>query len=407
MPKCVWIFNHYAIEPGEPGGTRHFDLASGLVEHDWNAIIIASSVVHVSGRQRLSENEPYRIEYYDKIPFVWLKTPSYHGNGGGRLFNMLAYTIKAIFSGYSSFLPKPDVVIGSSVHPLAAIAGALLAKKHSVPFIFEVRDLWPQTLIDMGRVREKSLIVKVLRFIELWLYKRASKIITLGPTASDYIVPLGIPEGKIVWIPNGAVIYPMHTTDEAKEGSEPFTLMYFGAHGQANGLDTILHAMKLVSDKYSSAQIKLRLIGDGPLKQDLVALADTLGLENVSFEPAVPKNMIPSLASEADAFVISVLNLPGLYRFGISMNKIFDYFAAAKPVVIAVDASNNPIDEAGAGITVAPDSPEAFAKAILELYNMAKPVRAKMGLAGRDYVEKNHSFEVLSTRLAKTLNEVA
>lgn len=405
MTKCVWILNHYAIEPGEPGGTRHYDLACALKDNGWQAVIIASSVVHVTGRQRIPGHESFLIERYNDIPFVWLKGPSYKGNGGGRLINMLAYTFRALFAHYRKHIPRPDVIIGSSVHPLAAVAGLILSFFYRVPFVFEVRDLWPQTLIDMGRLKSNSIAVKFLRLIELWLYKRAKKIIVLLPAAGDYITPLGVSANKILWIPNGVALYPL-SEPEPVRNKTPFTLMYFGAHGQANGIDTILKAMKFVSQTHSNQKIWLRLVGDGPLKSQLMTFARELGLDNVSFESPVPKSQISLLASTADAFVISVLNLPELYRFGISMNKIFDYLAAGKPIVIALDAANNPIEESGAGISVSPDSPEKLAEAVVEMYEMDDARWVAMGRAGRTYVELNHGFDVLGLRLVQGLNEL-
>lgn len=403
--KQVWILNHYAQEPDEAGGTRHYHLASYLPASGWQALIIASSVEHLSGRQRLLEGETTRLSDYAGVPFLWVRTPKYKGNGSGRMLNMLLYTARTLLPHHTRNLPKPDLIIGSSVHPFAALAGALLALRHKVPFIFEVRDLWPQTLVDMGRIKGSSLIARLMRRLERWLYLRAARIIVLLPHAVDYIAPLGIPARNIIWIPNGVDLsaFPSPTPRRRKHG-EPFVLMYFGSHGQANGLDLILRAMKLASERIPPESIQLRMIGDGPLKADLVLLAMSLGIHNVSFEKPVPKKAIPALASEADAFIISVLDLPLLYRYGISMNKLFDYLAAGRPIILASGAKNDPISDSGAGITVAPNDPESLAQAILTLVNMPEEKRYCMGRAGRQYVELNHGFDQLSKKLAATMD---
>jgi glycosyltransferase involved in cell wall biosynthesis len=180
--------------------------------------------------------------------------------------------------------------------------------------------------------------------------------------------------------------------------------MYFGAHGQANGMDNVLRAMKLVSERVSPGSIKLRMIGDGPLKQALIKLAERLELNEASFEPPVAQKAIPALASEADAFVIAVLDLPQLYRYGISMNKLFDYLSAARPVIIASNAVNNPVEESGGGITVQPENPEFLAQAILTVFRMSAEERYRIGCAGRRYVEENHGYNYLAGRLAATLD---
>lgn len=403
--KQVWILNHYAGLP-EAASTRHFHLATNLPASGWQAVIIAARTEHLSARKQFFSDEKSRLEIYDGIPFLWVRTPDYYGNGRGRILNMLAYSFRVLLPYCTRQLPKPDLIIGSSVHPFAALAGALLARRHQVPFVFEVRDLWPQTLIDMGRLREGSLVVGMMRKLERWLYRRATRIVVLPPHAVDYIAPLGIPAQNVVWIPNGVDLptFPDPGPPQRK-GNEPFVLMYFGAHGLANGLDHVLHAMKLVSQYIPPQAIKLRMVGDGLLKSELVRLSEQLGLSNVSFEPPVPKNTIPTLASEADAFVISVLNLPHLYRYGISMNKLFDYLAAARPVIIASSAANNPVSDSGAGITVAPEDPKGLSLAILALFRMSEKERHHMGCAGRRYVECNHGFDRLAARLAATMDD--
>lgn len=403
--KHVWILNHYAQEPVGVGGTRHYSLARHLPAHGWSATVIAASVEHNTGRQRLGPEEMQRLTDFGGVPFLWVRTPQYEGNGGGRIINMLAYTLRVLHPVVTQNLRRPDAIIGSSVHPFAAWAGAMLAQRLGVPFIFEVRDLWPQTLIDMGRLSPGGLTTRLLRRLEKWLYRRADRIVVLLPRASDYIVPLGIPAEKIVWIPNGVELegYPEPAQPPAHDD---FTLMYLGAHGLANGLDCVLKAMAELKKMPATDHIRLRMIGDGPMKPELMGIARSLGLDNVVFEDPVPKSRIPALAAEADAFVITVRDLPKLYRFGISMNKIFDYFAAARPIVIASGAANNPVEEAGAGITVPPEDPAALARAIADLAALPADRRTALGRSGRAYVEKNHSFDALAGKLAATLDQV-
>jgi len=405
--KQVWLLNHYATDPSGAGGTRHFHLAEHLTAFGWQASIIAASVDHSDGHQRLEADEHQRVEYLQGVPFLWIKTPTYRGNGVGRVWNMLAYTLAVLRPQTTAGLPRPDAVIGSSVHPFAAVAGALLAHRFKVPFLFEVRDLWPQTLIDMGRLKEGSWITWAMRKLELWLYRRAACTIVLLPRAWRYIVPLGIPKERVVWIPNGvdlSLFFSAAPKSPSADGS--FTMMYFGAHGQANGLDNVLQAMAKLQKMPEGQRIHLRLIGDGPLKPRLIAQAASLGLGNVSFEPPVPKREIPMLACQADAFVISVNHLPNLYRFGVSMNKIFDYLASGRPILIASDIPDNPVAEAEAGFVVPPAQPQALANAILRMVQTPIDERQRMGRSGRQYVERNHDFEFLAKRLADTLDSV-
>ena len=405
--KTVWMLNHYAAEPGGIGGTRHFHLAEGLLDHGWESIIIASSIELNSGRERLLPGEMKRLDDCKGVRFLWVRVPQYAGNGGGRMRNMLSYSARVLFPSFVRGLPRPDVVIGSSVHPFAAVSGALLARRFRVSFVFEVRDLWPQTLIDLGRLRQGSFVAKAMAWIERWLYRRADKIVTLLPRAVDYIAPLGIDAGKVVWIPNGVdlSLFPAVSPPAGDEG-KPFVLMYFGAHGQANALETLVDAMALVRARVPERRIQLRLIGDGPSKAGLISRAAGLGLDTTSivFEAPVPKNRIPGLAAQADAFVLSVLDRPTLYRYGISMNKLFDYLAAARPIIIASAAANNPVDDAGCGLTVQPGDADALAKAIIAVSGLPGEERQAMGARGRRHVEDNYSYTKLASRLAEVLD---
>lgn len=402
--RQVWILNHYAQVPGGAGGTRHFALARHLQAHGWNASIIAASTDYQTGQQRLTDAEPSRLERIDGVTFLWVRCPNYRGNGPGRMRNMLAYSYRVLKPHLTRDLPEPDVIIGSSVHPFAAVSGAILARRHKVPFLFEVRDLWPQALIDMGRLKSHGVVAFAMRRLEKWLFQRAARIIVLLPRAGDYIVPLGISTRKIVWIPNGVDLttFPRPLAPAA-EGE--FTLMYFGAHGQANGLDNVLHAMDELRPRATPLPVRLRLIGDGPLKPGLVDLARKIGLQNVSFEDPVPRRLIPALAAEADAFVFNLIDAP-VFKYGISSNKLFDFMAGARPIIFCCNSSNNPVAEAGAGITAPPGAPALLADAIVALLEASPPQRRSMGEAGRAYVETHHGFDRLASRLAVILDNV-
>ncbi|WP_108444322.1 glycosyltransferase family 4 protein [Halomonas denitrificans] len=410
--KHVWILNHYANHPGGSGGMRHYQLARYLPAHGWQATLIAASVEHPSGHQRLAPRETRRLEHCDEVRFLWLRTPEYRGNGGGRMKNMLHYSLQALRPGRLRELPAPDLIIGSSVHPFAALAGWWLARRHGVPFVFEVRDLWPQTLIDMGRLAEGSPTTRAMRVLETFLYRRARRVLTLLPRAVDYVAPQGVPAERVVWLSNGVDLadYPAPDRPEAPPAEAPLTLMYFGSHGDANGLDVLIDAMGRVRDRLSADEprVRLRLIGDGALKPALRRQAEALGLDGrwVSFEDPVPRREIPALAREADAFVITVRDLPQLYRFGISMNKLFDYMAAARPVVIASGAVNDPVADAGAGISVPPEDPQALAEGILAMARLSPEARARMGEAGRRHMEETYSYRILSGRLADVMDDV-
>lgn len=404
QPRHVWMLNHYAQQPGGAGGTRHYSLARHLRAYGWTTTIIAASTEHRSGGQRLIAGVNRQIQHFDGVPFLWLRTGGYSGNGASRMWNMVQYTLAALKPDNTSELDRPDVIIGSSVHPLAAWAGLRLARRFNVPFVFEVRDLWPQTLVDMGRLSERHPVTLALKALEGHLYRNAKAIVTLFPKAVDYIAPFGVDPRQVIWIPNGADLDMYPKVAAAPAASDTFTLMFFGTHGESFSLRNLIQAMRLVEDVPEGQHIRLRLIGSGAAKPALMELARELALTRIQFEEPVPKREIPALAAEADAFVICVRNLPRLYRFGISMNKIFDYMAACRPIIISADVPGNPVSDAGSGITVPPDNPAELAAAILTMAALPADYRLKLGQAGRRHLEQNYSMEVLAGKLASALD---
>ncbi len=409
MGKTLWILNHYAKSPDMPGGTRHFDLASELVKKGHDVTIFASGFDHGTHRYtKIKPEEKMKVEAYDGVRFVWINTFPYSGNDWRRVVNMISYGWRVLGCGRG--IPKPDVVVGSCVHPLAVLAGWWLSRRHKAKFIFEVRDLWPQTLIDMGGIKKNSLQAKVLYALEKFMYERAEKIIVLLPYAKEYIVSRGISPEKVFWLPNGVNLdrfdhpSPLDPESEVAKAFERyrdrFKVVYTGAHGPANGLEVMLKAASIVQDK--GLGIHFFFIGDGPEKNNLIQKANEMYLNNVSFLPPISKAQVPSLLSIADLLVHTIKKVDVL-RYGMSPNKMYDYLASAKPIVTSIEAKNNPVVESNAGIAVEPENPKALADAIIEIYNMPEEKRKEFGMNGRRYVEQYHSTKILAEKLEALL----
>jgi glycosyltransferase involved in cell wall biosynthesis len=398
----ILIINHYAIPPVESGGTRHYSLAKELIAGGHQVHIAAANFSHQTKTAIVKNEEVIFEKTYDGVPFIFVNVPHYQGNSPARLKNMLMFAKQLLCSPYFKRMEPPDVVIGSSPHPLAAWAAQRMAARWKVPFIFEVRDLWPQSLIDLGRISPRHPVVRMLARLERYLYQRADKIVTLLPGAAQYIASMGIDSGKVAWIPNG-IDFSLYNKDLPKLKNDRFTVMYAGAHGLANGLDTVIRCAEILNKDYGD-KILFRLVGNGPEKEKLKELAADLQLSNIQFDDPVPKCQIPEVLSQADAFVVVVKDSP-LYKYGISLNKIYDYLVSARPVLIGVNAYNNPVAEADAGVTVPPVDPKELAKAVKTLYHMSDEERERMGLNGRKYVEEKHHFRTLASKLEKVLLE--
>jgi glycosyltransferase involved in cell wall biosynthesis len=397
----ILIINQYAIPPVEAGITRHYSLAKELIVRGHQVHILAANFNHQT-KAPIVKNSPERIfsQVYDEVPFIFVNVPEYQGNSPARVINMLSFTKQILHNRYFKSIESPDVVIGSSPHPFAAWVAQRLAQRWGVPFIFEVRDLWPQSIIDLGRISPRHPAIRFLARLEKYLYNHAAKIVTLAPAAHVYIKSVGIDPDKVVWIPNG-IDFSLYNQVSKRNRNERFTVMYAGVHGLANGLDTIIKSAEILNKNYGD-KILFRLVGDGPQKGYLKEAAAKKQLSNVQFDDPVPKREIPDILGQADAFIMLLKDSP-VFRWGISPNKLYDYLCSYRPVIFGVNAFNNPVEDAGAGVTVPPEDPEELAKAVLKLYHMTPTDREQMGINGRKYVEKNHDFKDLAFRLEEVV----
>ncbi len=395
----VWLINHYALPPSEPGWTRHYALARELIRSGHDVTIIASSFNHVTGMQMNCAHEKLcTFERFGEVPFLLLRVPPYRSKMA-RLWNMFVFAFE-VWSGLGTRrMRKPDIVIGSSLTLLAAFAAERLARRLRVPFVLEIRDLWPLTLINMG-MRPLHPAVVGFGIVERYLYRNADKIITLLPNASEHIVPKGARSNDITWIPNG-VDMELMPFPQVPTPHDLFVVMYAGAHGLSDALDSVLDAAAILN-KEAPGRFCFRFVGDGRNKRALRRRVETEKIANVVFEDQVPKQKIFSILQDADAFIVSARKT-SLYRYGISLNKLHEYMAAARPTIFAAESHNNPIAEASAGITVAPEDPRAIARAVQALAAMSTDERWAMGLRARRYIEEHHDFTVLARRLELVL----
>ncbi|EWG10015.1 glycosyltransferase family 4 protein [Cytobacillus firmus] len=398
----IWIFNHYAAAPAHVGGTRHYDLARHLLEKGHDVTIFASSFNHFSKKEMIfkDNNSNFQLDTINGVNFIWVNTPSYRGLLG-RARNILSYTIKSFQRAKRDCgMKKPDLIIGSSVHPLAAVIGYLLAKKAKCRFYFEERDLWPQTFVDFGKVSAKNPLAVGLYKFEKFLYQKADRVIVLFDKAQNYVRSKETDHNKVIYLPNGVDLSnykKLKRSDSAdrifKSLEDKFVIVYTGSHGIANHLEPVIELFFRLQD---NPRLHLLMVGDGARKKELIALANEKRMKNITFADSIPKSEIPYLLNKADMSIISIMDSP-LYKWGFSMNKIYDYMAAGLPLVMIANPSN-----AGSLLEVpgikASNVLEENERAISLYFNNPDTLKHDSRLL-KDYVRKHYSWEVLSDKL--------
>jgi glycosyltransferase involved in cell wall biosynthesis len=344
-------------------------------------------------------------ERIDGIRYVWVRTPSYHGNGFARAVNIFAFVaVLSLRQGEALGTNLPDVVIASSTYPLDFVAARRVAARAGAKVIYEVHDLWPLSLIELGNMSRWHPFIVLMQWAENYACRRADGIVSLLPKAEPHLRQHGMPEGHFTYIPNGIVVEewqnhkaPVSLPDEhrgalaALQKTGSFLIGYAGAHGVANSLHIVVEAARLLRDK----PICFVLVGKGPEKESLQQRARQQGLLNMVFLPPVPKSSVPQLLSALDALYIGLPRRP-VFRFGISPNKLMDYMMAGKPLIQGIEAGNDLVAESGCGLSIAPESPGALAGAAMQIMTWSPSERDQAGRRGREYVLRHHDYRALA-----------
>ncbi len=400
-----WV-NQFAATPETPGGTRHFEFASRLGKLGVPIDIVAADV-NLTSRRYTRRSGPLDLrrirESIDGVTFHWLHTLTYDVNDWRRSLGMLRFAQSAFTFLLRAPIARGSVFLGSSPTLFAALAAERAARLRGARFVLEVRDLWPESLVEMtGREGPTSA---ALRRIADHLYRRAERIIVLADKNRDAIAARGVPADRFVYVPNSVDLdffarrrVPAPVMAGVPDGR--VVAVYAGAHGPANDLGTVLDAAAILR---GASAIHLVLVGDGTEKQALVERARSLRLDNVTFIPPVPKQEIPAVFARCDVGVLTLRDVP-LFRSGVSPNKLFDYMAAGLPVVTNVAGDCADIVTASrAGFTATPGSAEALAGALRAAEALDPEQRARLGAAGRAYVAQHYNRDRLVHRLVDVL----
>lgn len=302
-------------------------------------------------------------------------------------------------------IPKPDVVIGTSPTFFAAMAAAALAKRHKIPFIMEVRDLWPAIFVDLGVLRNPA-VIRLLEKWELAMYRRATRVVTVTESFRSHLIARGVPASKVHTVPNGADVdfwQPPESDAELRARlslTGSFVVLYLGAHGISHALARILDAAQVLA---ALPRISFLFVGEGAEKAALVRRAKEARLPNVQFLDPTNRENVLKYYSVADVCLVPLKAVPLFETFIPS--KIFEIMAVARPMVASVRGEAADIlRNSGGALVVEPENSAAIAHGIRFLYEHPEEARA-MGRCGRAFVVKNYSRRMLATRYLEILEE--
>lgn len=405
----ILLINHYAGSLRHGMEYRPFYLAREWVRLGHAVTIAAASCSHVRTIAPQT-NGSITEEEIDGIRYLWFRTPGYRHNGAKRAINMLAFTARLLRhrKRLESYC-RSGAVIASSTYPLDAFPAHRIAGAAGARFIFEVHDLWPLSPIELGGMSPRHPFIILLQRAENFAYEHANKVVSILPKAEQHMLRHGLRPGKFVHIPNGIDasewltggdrLPPDHQRafDLARRNGHSVVL-YAGAHGVANALDSVLGAAQVLQ----TSPVTIFLVGQGPEKPRLERLASERGLANVVFLDAVRKSAMPALLAAADILLIT-LQRSSLFRFGISPNKLIDYMMAGKPIIQAIDAGNDMVSDCRCGISVPPENPTAMADAIVHLAALTQDDRGAMGDRAKAYVLAHHDYPALARRFLDVL----
>ena len=401
----ILYINHYAGSLDMGMEFRPFYLAREWQKMGHKVRIVAATFSHLR-KKNPSAKRDFEIQIIDGIEYQWIKTGEYEGNGVARAKTMFEFcgklnlNARKIAKGF-----MPDVVISSSTYPLDTYPAQRIAKIAGCRYIHEAHDLWPLTLTEIGGMSPTNPFVIMLAIAERSAYSNADKVVSLFPFAYKHMLKHGMQSmDKFVCIPNGIVI-----DDWKSRGSMPeehanalkmlreegkFIVMYLGGHALSNALDVLLDAAARTTANKDIAYV---LVGKGVEKERLISNARERGLDNVVFLPPVEKTQVPAVLQKADALYVGAASSP-IYRFGVSLNKLYDYMMAGVPIINGVDAPNDDVAEAECGITIRSDDSQALVNAIEEIRSLTQEERQQMGAKGHTYVTQKYDYRVLAEK---------
>ncbi|APX98894.1 glycosyltransferase family 4 protein [Lacinutrix venerupis] len=409
----ILLIHQYFLEKGDGGGSRFNEMTQVWANQGHEITVLAGMVHYATGKKPEKYKGKYfftDLDFYNNVDVIRSHvSESYNTNFLGRLWAYFSFVFSSIYAGLFKTNKKFDVILVTSPPLFVGITAYVLSKIKSVPFVFEIRDLWPESAIDTGVLKNK-MIIKFAYWFERFIYKKATLINVLTPAFREkLIVDKKIDPKKVIFIPNAADFSLAESIQENFDATafkkelnlqDKFVITYVGAHGVANHLIQLIETAERLKD----TNVVFQLIGAGMQKDMLVEEAAKRKLNNIIFRDPVPKKEVFKyiLASDAGA---SVLKKVDTFKT-IYSNKTFDYMSCKKPILLAIDGvSRDLVEQAKCGYYVEPENPEEIEKGIrLMLAN--KESLNIMGENGFNHAKKYFDRRDLASKYTNKIKEV-
>lgn len=415
MKQNIWILNHYATNMYFDKAGRHYWFALNLFQKGYKPVIFCASTNHFHDKNIDTKGKKYIVFSLSDIPFVFVKCPTYKGNGRRRIQNILAFykNIFHVANEYSKVYGKPDIILASSIHPLTLVAGIKIAKKFKIPCICEVRDLWPESLVAYGVLKHNSIITKILYYGEKWIYKNADSIIMTWEGGKEYISDGGwdnrINLSKVKHISNGVLIHLFDQNsqiyqlmDSDIDNTNFKNIIYAGSIRKVNNLGMLLDAAKIIREQGHSS-LRFLIFEYGNESEMLKQRCKDENIDNVIFKGRVEKKYIPSILKKAYVNILHNSST-SLDKYGQSQNKFFEYLAAGRCIVQTYSTGYSICKKYNCGISVPVQNAEEIAKAVIEAcYNQEKNVLMGQNARKAAY---DYDFSILTNKLIDVIENL-
>lgn len=411
----VWIVNHYAIPPSMGGLVRHYYFSRYLQERGHEVKIFTSSKIHNTDINMISGSDLFLKKRVDGIEYTFVKSRNYSGNGMDRIVNLADFPFK-IWKTMKMFLKKdkPDVIYTSSPDLFVALFALVFGKRHKIPVVVEIRDLWPESIVEYNGMSRLNPIIQVLYQLEKWIYKKSNKIIFTMEGGRDYIQDKKwgniVDLRKVCYVNNGVDLAEYVKdieqnvfSDSDLDDNKKFKVVYVGSIRTANNVENLVRVAERL-DIQGESDISILVYGDGTDRQRLEKMCLQRGLKNIIFKGKVDKKFVPYILSKSN---LNILNYKQAttWKYGGSQNKQFEYLASGRPICANVKMGYSIIEKYGCGIEENIDTVDRYAEIIVMYKNMPEELYQQQCKCAKE-AAKNYDYNVLGKKIEAILNEV-